>query len=105
MQTHDKEMAALDALLSERRFTPARTGLAERIIATAHAKGRPRGFGAWLSDTLAELMLPRPAYALASVLMIGILLGAGMPEVTNAADLDEEEASLQFYLDDEVNVL
>jgi hypothetical protein len=96
---------ALDALLRRRRFTPARPGLSGRIIAAAHAQGRPQGFGQWLADMLAELLLPRPAYALASVLMIGVIIGGIMPDISSGAGADEEEASLQIYLDDEVNVL
>ena len=99
----EPDMTALDRLLGERAFVPARNGLAERIIATAHAQGRPQGFWSWLAEALGELMLPRPAFALASVLALGILIGATLPDT--AAGTADEEASLQLYLDDEVSVL
>lgn len=94
---------ALDALLMKRRLTPARPGLAERIIATAQAKERSPSFTAWIADMLAEIALPRPAYALASVLAMGVIIGTILPDAGAAAT--DEEASLQLYLDEENSVL
>ena len=84
--------------LQERRFEPARPGLAERIIA---ATGERKFVGYSATGIIAyfagviESLLPKPAYILAIVLIIGILIGASLPMQSNEAEFaltpDEQE--------------
>lgn len=65
-----------------RRFEPASTNLAERIIAAAKDKPvvRVQGIMDYLQDALEILMpQPKPAYAIAFMLIIGILIGTNLP--------------------------
>ncbi len=100
MQPDKSDMDKLDATLQRRAFVPARPGLEMRIIAAARAQARSRGF-ARLSELLVEIMLPRPALALASVLMLGIVIGAAWPELANPA----EDEMLAVYFEEETGFL
>lgn len=69
-----------EAYLWRRKFEPASTNLAERIIASAREKPAivPAGIMDYVRDIL-ETIMPKPAYALAFVLVIGILIGSNLP--------------------------
>ena len=65
---------------------PHGVGFAERIITASRrvVQRRPVSMMEWLARLFAEYHLPRPAYAFAGVLIIGMLLGilqSGAPDV------------------------
>ncbi len=67
--------------MAYRYFQPASSNLAERIIASAQEKKKGIS-GDILSGFLLEVIgaiLPKPAYALAIVLIVGILIGISLP--------------------------
>src|SRR4051812_3277542 len=101
MTVSDKE---LETLLRSRYVEPPRAGFAERIIATAgYAQPSPvSGSAAWLEAFFAQFILPRPAFALASVLALGVVIGlAAVPVATGS----EENMSIQSYLENDGAVL
>lgn len=77
--------------LWNRRFQSASTNLAERIIAAA--KNKPvvatAGIMGYVRDIL-DTIIPKPMYAIAFVLVIGILIGANLSVQTD----DREEFAL-----------
>ncbi len=87
----------LEALLSKRHIEPASPGFAERIIASARPlrRGEAVSIGAWLREALAEFMLPKPAFALAATLMLGMVIGFSVP-----ASHSEHEDAMNYLKDD-----
>jgi len=80
---------------------PPRPGLSERIIAAA-APVRQKSMGMLamqIQEFLEDFLLPKPAFALAIMLMVGVVIGIGAPQSPPAA---EEEFS---YLDDSGAIL
>jgi len=98
------QQSRLETLLRNYPVEPPRAGFAERIIAaTKYATPSPvSGFGAWLHAALAEFMLPRPAFALASLLALGFVIGLSAPAPTVSGD---DDLSLQTYLENDGAVL
>ena len=67
----------MDRLLSRRRFEPPSPDFAQHIMAAAAMlpqRAVPTLMG-YLRQLCAEFKLPSPAYAVASVLMLGLALG------------------------------
>ena len=85
-----------EEFLLHRRFEPASSNLAERIIARAGEREeyQPKAVLTFLQDVF-NSVLPRPAYALAFILIIGILIGTILPAQAGMEDFvvtaDEEE--------------
>jgi hypothetical protein len=77
----DQHERKLEELLRSRRVEPPKADLAERIILEARAIEQRSGFARrpLLSRLLGELPLPNPALLLACTLLLGILLGFGLP--------------------------
>ena len=100
MNTSDKE---LNQLLNSARVMPASSNLAERIIAQADPlpqqnssfKTAEEGF---IKQVLRSLVFPKPAYALACSMLVGILVGWQNPDsnvnIIQVASADEELSSL-----------
>lgn len=78
-----EDFTALDALLHRRRMETPDESLTARIIAAALTQPQqlPLSLREWLAHLFAEFRLPRPAYALASLLFLGLMIGAGIPTV------------------------
>lgn len=93
----------LEVILSRRAFVPARSNLAERIIAAAQVKPAKRGFDwrSWTSDVAELFVLPRPALALASVLLIGLF--AGWAALSNSDD-GPRTISSYLYMNEAINM-
>lgn len=85
--------------LRERRYEPASANLAERIIAMATEERRyaDAGIITYLREVISAVF-PKPAYAVAVILIIGIFIGAHLPMQSSgeefATSIYEEEAIL-----------
>lgn len=76
----------LDALLQRRRFEAPSADLAGRIILAARRAPAPKpvSITGFIGDMFREFALPQPAYAFASVLALGLVLGVSLPGHGNA---------------------
>jgi hypothetical protein len=94
----DKQDEKLDAMLRSRRMESAAPDLAQRIILMAQSRPQNQTLPLmpWLRQLFAEFHLPKPAYVVASVLVLGIIVGLSTPDRT--ASKDEESASVQSFL-------
>lgn len=92
----------LDALLAQRSAPPPpRSNLSERIIdAALQSKPKRRsGFIQWLDSLTDMFVIPRPAYALAVVLMLGVV--GGFYFQAPVQDVDDSYLDAYFlYMDD-----
>ena len=94
----DKQDDKLDAMLRSRRLEAASSDLEQRIILRAQSlpQNRTTSPWQWIRQLFAEFHLPKPAYVVASALIIGIIVGASTPDTT--VPRDEESASVQSFL-------
>ena len=94
-----KQDEKLEMLLRSRRATPANPELAARIILKAQGipQVRVTSFWQWLRQLCAEYHLPKPAYILASALILGLVIG-----FSTAADItspnDTSPINIQGFL-------
>ncbi|HSE89333.1 MAG TPA: hypothetical protein VLJ79_24185 [Candidatus Binatia bacterium] len=99
----DRQEDKLDALLRSRRTEPSGPDLAERII--LRAQGLPQNQtlspGRWIRQLFAEFHLPRPAYVLASTLILGVIIGFNTP-VDTSADNPDSVYVQSLYADEDV---
>ncbi len=96
----------LDALLGSRRIEPARQDLAARIILQAQSLPQIQNISFWQSvrQLFAEFRLPKPAYVLATALILGMLLGFHLePEYAGLNETNSQAA--QSYLSGEEGLL
>jgi hypothetical protein len=101
----DRQDEKLESMLRSRRFEPADPSLAERI--TLKARGMPQnqniGLLQWMRRLCAEFHLPKPAYVLASALLLGLVIGFNEPPATNPAeDMDMVQVESFLYADEGV---
>jgi hypothetical protein len=89
----------LDRMLRARRIERPRADLAQRIILTARQRPQNKQLPLWQSvrDLFREFHLPKPAYVLASALIVGMVIGFNAPP---DADLvtDDGGAAIQSFL-------
>jgi hypothetical protein len=99
----DRQEDRLDALLRARRIEPSSPDLAERII--LKAQGLPQNqtvlLWRWIRQLFAEFHLPRPAYVLASTLILGVIVGFNIP-VDTSSDNSESLYVQSLYADEDV---
>jgi hypothetical protein len=95
----------LEAMLRARRMEPAGRDLAERIILKARStpQNQTLPLGQWVKRLFAEFHLPKPAYVLASTLVLGLLAGFTAPSDPTPDDLDG--AQVQSFLSADEDVL
>jgi hypothetical protein len=93
----------LDALLRSRRIEPSNPDLAERIILKAEGvrQNQTASLVRWIRQLFAEFHLPRPAYVLASTLILGVIVGFNTP-VDTPTDNPESVNVQSFYVDEDV---
>ena len=86
----------LDAMLRARNVEPASQDLAQRIILKAQSLPQNKTIPLWQSikQLCAEFHLPKPAYVLASALLLGMVIGFSTPQDNNA-DNNDDIASMQ----------
>ena len=95
----DNRDEKLETLLSSRRVAPASPDLAQRIILKAWQTPQIKTPSFWQSvrDLFGEFHLPKPAYVLASALVLGVVIGFSAPQNNNLA-VDEGGVSIQGFL-------
>jgi hypothetical protein len=88
----------LDNLLRSRRVEPASPDLAQRIILKAQQLPQNKTIPFWqsLRELFGEFHLPRPAYVLASALVLGIVIGLSTPQDANL--VPDDVGSVQSFL-------
>ena len=76
-----------EVLWNNRVIEPASADLANRIIVAARAVAKSSGISitAWIQELLA-FVLPQPAFALATVLTLGIVIGFSLPALPPPVD-------------------
>lgn len=95
---NDRQDENLDTMLRARRIEPADRDLAQRIILKAQKLPQNQKLPVlqWLRQLFAEFHLPKPAYVVASALVLGIMVGLGTPD--SITSKDDESASVQSFL-------
>lgn len=88
------EKDKLELLLKERHFENPRADFAAGIARSARMRQRKSGFVAALRDVFAEFSIPYPAYAVASLLLIGASLGFSLPAATQHQDIYQAQQLL-----------
>jgi hypothetical protein len=94
----DNRDEKLESLLRSRRLEPASPDLAQRIISTARQlpQNRTMPVWQWICELFSELHLPKPAYVLASALILGMLIGFNAPGDND--DVDDGGFNIQTFL-------
>jgi hypothetical protein len=89
----------IDQLLRARRVEPASPDLAQRIILKARALPQTPSMSLWdsMRQLFAEFHLPKPAYVLASALVLGMVIGFSTPQ-TSSLVVEENSASVYTFL-------
>lgn len=84
----------LNELLMHRAIPVERDDFAARIISASRDVPQHKNitFTVWLRRIFTEFSLPTPAYAISSVLVIGILIGFGLQDF-GAFDLNDSDNS------------
>ena len=93
----------LDAMLRARKIEPASADLAQRIILKAQSlpQNQTMPIWQWIRQVFAECHLPRPAYVLASTLILGLVIGFNAPLTTTTSDnLDTDQVQGFLYADE-----
>lgn len=78
-------MDAWEKRLSERQAAPASKDFERRICAAAGLRQQYVPVSVWLRGLFADFAMPRPGYAFASILLLGVVMGLGIPTVHDAA--------------------
>lgn len=99
----------LETLLATRALAEPSADLADRIIARAAVTPQqvPLRLMEWLERAFSELQLPKPAYSLASVMVLGLVLGSSFSQVENSTVSVDENASMAviesaFYMEEDL---
>jgi len=92
----DNRDEKLDAMLRARNVGPASQDLAQRIILKAQRLPQNQTIPLWQSirQLCAEFHLPKPAYVLASALLLGMVIGFSTSQ-DNTADNNDDIAGMQ----------
>lgn len=95
----DKRDEELESLLRSRPVAPSSPDLAQRIILKAQQTPQLRNPLFWqaVGDLFGEFHLPKPAYVLASALLLGIVIGLSGAQETGMTP-DDGSASIQGFL-------
>ena len=95
----DNRDEKLDRMLRARNFDPASPDLAGRIILKAQTLPQNRTLSLWqtIRQICAEFHLPKPAYVVASALIVGMMIGYGVPQIASN-NTDDDVAGIQTML-------
>lgn len=98
------EEKKLNAAISNRTYVPPSPDFAGRIINLARTVPQRQKIRTleWLHRAFADCMLPKPAYAFASLLILGMLLGFGVSGIDSSLNDPQE---MQNFLYDYGGVL
>ena len=94
-----------DDFLNKRHCPQAPSNLSQRIIDASRAQSQQKStitFAERLRSFLDGFMAPQPAFALAMVVLLVIVLGVYSSDIVATPDKDAEigDVSLAFYVDD-----
>ncbi|MGH7929337.1 MAG: hypothetical protein ACREQV_16230 [Candidatus Binatia bacterium] len=95
----DNRDEKLDNLLRARRMEPASPDLAQRIVLRAQQlpQNKTLPLWQWIRELFTEFHLPKPAYVLASALVLGMVIGFSTPQDTSQS-ADDTSATIQTFL-------
>jgi hypothetical protein len=95
----DNRDEKLDRMLRSRRYEPASADLAQRIVLKAQAlpQNSTVSLWSWIRQLCVEFHLPKPAYVLASALVLGMVIGFSMPQDMSSG-AEDNPASVQNFL-------
>jgi hypothetical protein len=98
----DKLDERLDELLRARRVPAASPDLAQRIILRAQQLPQDKSLPLWqwVRDLFAEFHLPQPAYVLAGVLLLGMLIGFNAPDQQDGTIDGSSTVQIVFGVDE-----
>ena len=104
---NDQKDEKLEQLLLSRRLEAASPDLAARIILQAQNLPQIQNLSLWQATRrlFAEFHLPKPAYVLASALVMGMLLGFTLTPDNFSANNDNVTTTTQNYLDADEGLL
>lgn len=93
----------LDNLLRSRRVEPPSPDLAQRILFKARRLPQTRNVSLWqwMRQICAEFHLPKPAYVLASALILGMVIGFSLPPDPDSRAQDNAASVASFFSPDE----
>ena len=96
----DRDDEKLETLLRSRPLEPPRPDLALRIALAARVRPQlvPRSLGERLADLFADLRLPQPAFALAALLLVGLVAGWSVELDALLAGDDSDAVYVQSFL-------
>jgi hypothetical protein len=97
---HDQK---LEKMLKSRRVESASPDLAERIVLKAQRipQNPTVPLREWIRQLFADFHLPRPAYALAGTLIVGLVVGFNAPlDTKTTADADPFPVQSFLYADE-----
>lgn len=99
----NKTKADFEEVLNMRYIPAPSTNLAERIIDASlmHKKQGRKGVDLWMRSFWDAFLLPKPAYVMAAVFIVGITFGV-YSEVANAFQVDESTLSALVYTAEDV---
>jgi hypothetical protein len=92
------EQSHFEKVLETRKYEEPNDDLAQGII-SASLRQRKKGsfsLGAFFSDSIAELSLPKPAFIAVSILVIGLAIGFSDP--FGSESTEQEQMDLQEFL-------
>ncbi len=91
----------LEQLFKSYKVPPASDGLASGIIIAASHIPQKQSIWRWISRMFEEFMLPAPAYSLASMLIVGFLMGVATYKNAEAQTAPDNIIEQLLYQDDE----
>ncbi len=101
---HDED-SDLHAWLSQRASVPPRPFLAAHILQRTRAvPPQPISAMQWLRQLFIESPLPRPSYALAMMLLLGVALGQGIAKFDDSVKQKQELRVMQSFLSAEADL-
>jgi hypothetical protein len=82
----------LEEMLKQRLIKMEPDNFAERIISASRnvIQRKNVSLSVWLRRIFSEFSLPTPSYALASILLVGFLLGLGLHDVSAGDNIDSD---------------
>lgn len=93
----------LESMLRSRRVGKADPELAARIILRALSLPQRNDISFWkmVQDVFAEFRLPRPAFALAGAVVLGVVVGVSTPSQESVPPDGVEVSAQPFFTGDE----
>lgn len=98
------EETRFERILKSRKYVESDSHLEQRIIAAALRikKNPPLSINAFLSELLAEFRLPKPAWIIAVLLMIGFAIGFLDPLASAPAEQEQTNLQELLYYEEEI---